>query len=73
LRPDVGAESPVRVISIDGSFRVFRPADRKAVAPFAHEGFMSANLADIQRAVETLPWVDHARIARAGRTACASR
>jgi cell division protein FtsQ len=25
---------------------------------------MSADLADIQRAVETLPWVDHARIAR---------
>src|SRR6202012_3724910 len=32
--------------------------------PFANEGFMSANLSNIQRAVETLPWVDHARIAR---------
>ena len=58
-------DRPVRVISIDGSFQRVSPGQiEKAVAPFAHEGFMSANLADIQRAVETLPWVDHARIAR---------
>jgi cell division protein FtsQ len=60
-----GLDRPVRVISIDGSFQRVSPGQiEKAVAPFAHEGFMSANLADIQRAVETLPWVDHARIAR---------
>ncbi len=58
-------DRPVRVISIDGSFQRVSPGQiEKAVAPFAHEGFMSANLNDIQRAVETLPWVDHARIAR---------
>jgi cell division protein FtsQ len=58
-------DRPVKVISIDGSFQRVSPGQiEKAVAPFAHEGFMSANLADIQRAVETLPWVDHARIAR---------
>jgi cell division protein FtsQ len=58
-------DRPVRVISIDGSFQRVSPGQiEKAVAPFAREGFMSANLADIQRAVETLPWVDHARIAR---------
>src|SRR6201995_3627104 len=56
---------PVKVISIDGSFQRVSPQQiEKAVAPFASEGFMSANLSDIQRAVETLPWVDHARIAR---------
>jgi cell division protein FtsQ len=58
-------DRPVKVISIDGSFQRVSPGQiEKAVAPFASEGFMSANLADIQRAVETLPWVDHARIAR---------
>ncbi len=59
-------DRPVRVISIDGSFQRVSPGQiEKAVAPFAHEGFMSANLDDIQRAVEALPWVDHARIAAA--------
>jgi cell division protein FtsQ len=58
-------DRPVRVISIDGSFQRVSPGEiEKAVAPFANQGFMSADLADIQRAVETLPWVDHARIAR---------
>jgi cell division protein FtsQ len=58
-------DRPVRVISIDGSFQRVSPGQiEKAVAPFANQGFMSADLADIQRAVETLPWVDHARIAR---------
>jgi cell division protein FtsQ len=58
-------DRPVRVISIDGSFQRVSPGQiEKAVAPFANQGFMSANLADIQRAVESLPWVDHARIAR---------
>ena len=58
-------DRPVRVISIDGSFqRVSAGQIEKAVAPFATQGFMSADLSDIQRAVESLPWVDHARIAR---------
>ena len=60
-----GLDRPVRVISMDGSFQRVSPGQiEKAVAPFAHAGFMSANLDDIQRAVEALPWVDHARIAR---------
>jgi cell division protein FtsQ len=58
-------DRPVRVISIDGSFQRVSPGEvEKAVAPFANQGFMSADLADIQRAVESLPWVDNARIAR---------
>ena len=56
---------PVRVISIDGSFqRVSVGQIEKAVAPFARAGLMSADLDEVQRAVEGLPWVDHARIAR---------
>ena len=58
-------DRPVRVIAIDGSFQRVSPGQiEKAVAPFANQGFMSADLADIQNAVESLPWVDHARIAR---------
>jgi len=58
-------DRPVRVISMDGSFQRVSPGQiEKAVAPYAHAGFMSANLDDIQRAVEALAWVDHARIAR---------
>jgi cell division protein FtsQ len=60
-----GLDRPVRVISMDGSFQRVSPVQiEKAVTPFARLGFMSANLDDIQRAVEALPWVDHARIAR---------
>ena len=58
-------DRPVRVISMDGSFQRVSPGQiEKAVAPFASAGFMSADLDDIQRAVEALPWVDHARIQR---------
>lgn len=60
-----GLNRPVHVISMDGSFQRVSPGQiEKAVAPFASAGFMSANLDDIQRAVEAVPWVDHARIAR---------
>jgi len=58
-------DRPVRVISIDGSFQRVSPSEvEEAVRPFARAGFMSANLDDVQRAVEALPWVDHARISR---------
>lgn len=58
-------DRPVRVISMDGSFQRVSPGQiEKAVAPFSQSGFMSADLDAIQRAVETLPWVEHARIQR---------
>jgi cell division protein FtsQ len=58
-------DRPVRIISMDGSFQRVSPGQiETAVAPFAHAGFMSANLDDIQNAVEALPWVEHARIQR---------
>ena len=60
-----GLDRPVRVISMDGSFQRVSPGQiEKAVAPFAHSGFMSADLDAIERAVEALPWVDHARVQR---------
>jgi cell division protein FtsQ len=58
-------DRPVQVISMDGSFQRVSPGEiEKVVAPYAHAGFMSADLDDIQRAVEALPWVEHARIKR---------
>jgi cell division protein FtsQ len=58
-------DRPVSVISMDGSFQRVSPGQiEKAVAPFARAGFMSADLDAIQRAVEALPWVDHARVQR---------
>jgi cell division protein FtsQ len=58
-------DRPVQVISMDGAFQRVSPGQiEKAVAPYAHAGFMSADLDDIQRAVEAVPWVDHARVQR---------
>jgi cell division protein FtsQ len=58
-------DRPVRVISMDGSFQRVSPGQiEKAVAPFSQKGFMSVDLDGIQRAVEALPWVEHARIQR---------
>src|SRR5258708_25565627 len=46
-------DRPVRVISMDGSFQRVSPGQiEKAVAPFAHAGFMSADLDGIQNAIE---------------------
>jgi cell division protein FtsQ len=58
-------DRPVRVISMDGSFQRVSPGQiEKALAQFSQAGFMSADLDAIQRAVEALPWVEHARIQR---------
>ena len=58
-------DRPVTVVSMDGSFQRVSPGQiEKVVAPYAHVGFMSADLDAIQSAVEALPWVEHARIQR---------
>jgi len=58
-------DRPVHVVSMDGSFQRVSPGQiEQAVAPFLAAGFMSADLNAIQRAVENLPWVDHARVQR---------
>ena len=58
-------DRPVHVISMDGRFLRVSPGQiEKTVAPFSQAGFMSADLDRIQRAVEALPWVEHARIRR---------
>ena len=58
-------DRPLRVISMDGAFQRVSPGQiEKAVAPFTRAGFMSADLDRIQRSVEAVPWVDHARVER---------
>ncbi|MEA3152001.1 MAG: cell division protein FtsQ [Gammaproteobacteria bacterium] len=58
-------DRPIRVISMDGSFQRVSPGQlEKAAAPYTQGGFMSADLDSIQRAVESVPWVDHARVQR---------
>jgi len=58
-------ERPVQVVSMDGSFQRVSPGQiEQAIAPYAHTGFMSVDLDRIQRSVEALPWVMHARIQR---------
>jgi cell division protein FtsQ len=58
-------DRPIRVISIDGSFQRVSPGQVEQVAAaYLKAGFMSADLDAVQRAVETLPWVDHARVQR---------
>ena len=56
---------PVRVIAMDGNFQRVSPVQiEKVVAPYLNTGFMTVDLAGIQRAVETVPWVDRARVRR---------
>jgi cell division protein FtsQ len=58
-------DRPINVISMDGAFQRVSPGQvEQAVAPFTHAGFMSVDLDRIQRAVEQVPWVDHARVQR---------
>jgi cell division protein FtsQ len=58
-------DRPVHVVSMDGSFQRVSPGQiEQAVAPYLDAGFMSVNLDAVQRAVEILPWVDHARVQR---------
>jgi len=56
---------PLRVIAMDGNFQRVSPVEiEKVVAPYLSTGFMTVDLAGIESAVETVPWVDHARVRR---------
>src|SRR5450755_1378390 len=56
---------PLRVIAMDGNFQRVSAVDiEKVVTPYLNTGFMTVDLAGIEQAVETLPWVDHARVRR---------
>jgi cell division protein FtsQ len=58
-------DRPIHVISIDGSFQRISPGQiEQAAAPYLKAGFMSADLDAVQRSIEALPWVEHARVQR---------
>ena len=58
-------DRPVRRIDVAGSFQRVSPLDvEQVVRTQLRGGFVSANLDALQRAIEALPWVEHARVQR---------
>ncbi len=58
-------DRPITAMSIDGSFQRVSPGQiEEAAAPYLKAGFMSADLDAVQRAIESISWVDHARVQR---------
>ena len=58
-------DRPVHRVEVEGSFQRVSPLDvEQVVRGRLRGGFITANLDQLQRAIETLPWVDHARVQR---------
>ena len=58
-------DRPVRRIDVAGLFQRVSPLDvEQVVRTQLRGGFVTANLDTLQRAIEALPWVDHARVQR---------
>jgi len=58
-------DRPLTAVVVNGPFqRVPALEVEKAVRENLNGGFLTANLGTIQRAVEKLPWADHARVQR---------
>lgn len=58
-------DRPIRSITIEGPFqRVSALQIEEAIAGALSDGFLSANLAEIQRLIVALPWIDQANIVR---------
>jgi cell division protein FtsQ len=56
---------PVRTVAAEGAFQRVSPLDvERVVRAHLTGGFVTANLAGLQAAIEQLPWVDHARVQR---------
>ena len=61
----VALNRPVLKVDVAGSFQRVSPLDvEEIVRNRLRGGFITANLDQLQRAIETLPWVDHARVQR---------
>ncbi len=58
-------DRPIRHIDVAGAFQRVSPLDvEQVVRSRLQGGFVSSNLEGLQRAIEALPWVDHARVQR---------
>lgn len=58
-------DQPIEEITIDGPFqRVSALQIEEAISGELDEGFLSANLSEIQERIISLPWIDQANVAR---------
>lgn len=59
-------DRPIQHAEINGKFtQVSRVQIEQALEPFARAGFVSINLNAVQRALQSIRWIDHARVERA--------
>ncbi|PZN29084.1 MAG: hypothetical protein DIU71_15040 [Proteobacteria bacterium] len=58
-------DRPISQVEVAGQLeRVARVQIEEAVAPFRGAGFLSVDLHALRSALESIPWVDHARVER---------
>ncbi len=58
-------DRPIRSITIEGTFqRVSALQIEEAISGALSDGFLSANLSEIQRQIVSLPWIDRANVVR---------
>ena len=58
-------DQPIRSITIEGSFqRVSALQIEEAISAALSDGFLSANLSEIQQQIVALPWIDRANVVR---------
>jgi cell division protein FtsQ len=58
-------DQPIGKLEVDGKFQRVAPVQiEAAIAPFRGAGFLSVNLDAMRTALQTIPWVDHARVER---------
>ena len=58
-------DRPVRTVQVSGAFQRVSPLEvEQAVRAQLRGGFVTANLDALQHAIESLPWVDRARVQR---------
>ena len=56
---------PVRRVDVEGTFQRVSALDvEQCVRARLRGGFITANLDDVRGVIETIPWVDHARVQR---------
>ncbi len=58
-------DRPIRSITIEGPFqRVSALQVEEAISAELSDGFLSANLSEIQQSIVALPWIDQANVVR---------
>ena len=58
-------DRPIRSITIEGPFqRVSALQVEEAISDELNDGFLSANLSEIQQRIVALPWIDQANVVR---------